>query len=59
MFYKFENNQLYCNGTLMGDLYSLYPEEEGWRWFTDEVTALTEFNVDVETYENGIILVDR
>lgn len=40
MFYKFENNQLYCNGTVMGDLYSLYKEEDGWYWFNDETQAL-------------------
>ena len=59
MFYKFENEQLYTNGTIIGPLYDLYPENEGWYWFPSDQEALVYFNQDLTTYTNGIIFVDK
>lgn len=56
MFYKFENNQLYSNGTLMGNLYELYMEADGWYWFADGQDALAFFNQP--DYSGNIIIID-
>ena len=56
MFYKFENNQLYCNGTIVGPLYEIYKESDGWYWFPDNVQALEFFNQT--TYEGNIQYID-
>lgn len=59
MFYKFDNGQLYSNGTVTGPLYDLYPESEGWYWFPGDQEALVFFGIDPTAYTDGIIFVDK
>ena len=58
MFYKFEDNQLYSNGTVIGDLYALYSEDQGWYWFNDEQEALSALCEFPDTYNNGVLYID-